>query len=118
MCPQFARGKNSDSELTVQMSADSSVYHKSRMPKMMFLAVTTHPRAEYDFDGKIGLWPSTVQRKANIVTCGLGLLLVKCVRNYVAFALRITQGNFEQSKFPPDKQLSGLYSVSQERRHA
>ena len=30
----------------------------------MFLAVTARPRTEYRFDGKIGIWPFTVERKA------------------------------------------------------
>ena len=29
VCPQFVRGKNGNSDLTVPMQADSSVYHKS-----------------------------------------------------------------------------------------
>ena len=36
----------------------------TRMPKVMLLAVTALPRAEYQFDGKIGIWPFAVQRKA------------------------------------------------------
>ena len=30
----------------------------------MFLAGTARPRAEYAFDGKVGIWPFTVVRKA------------------------------------------------------
>ena len=34
------------------------------MPKAMFLAVTARPREEYQFDGKIGVWPFTITRFA------------------------------------------------------
>ena len=46
------------------MPGNAKVYHKSRMPKVMFLAVTAKPRPEHDFDGKVGIWPFTVIRKA------------------------------------------------------
>ena len=48
----------------VRMTASPKLFHKSRTPKVMFLAVTARPRIEYRFDGKIGLWPFTVAHKA------------------------------------------------------
>ena len=63
--PQFTVNESTgEVERTVQMPADGSVYHKSRMPKVMFLAATARPRPEYGFDGKIGIWPFTLERKA------------------------------------------------------
>ena len=38
-----------------QLPAPPRVFHKSRMPKVMFLAVCASPRQEYAFDGKIEL---------------------------------------------------------------
>ena len=49
---------------TVTMPAPARVYHKSRMPKVMFLAAVAKPRPEYEFDGKIGVWEFAVVRKA------------------------------------------------------
>ena len=40
------------------------VHHKSRMPKLMFLAAVARPRPEYNFDGKIGIWYFANVRKA------------------------------------------------------
>ena len=48
----------------MNMPADPRVYHKSRMPKFMFLAVSAKPRDEYNFNGKVGIWPFTLMRKA------------------------------------------------------
>ena len=42
----------------------TKVYHKSRMPKLMFCAAVARPRPEYDFDGKIGIWFFGLERKA------------------------------------------------------
>ena len=53
---------NADGTYSIPIPA--RVYHKSRMPKVMFLAVVTRPRPEYGFDGKIGIWPFTVERVA------------------------------------------------------
>ena len=61
--PRFTRVEG-QVERTVPMPADVRVYHKSRMPKIMFLALTAKPCPEHDFDGKIGIWPFTVTRKA------------------------------------------------------
>ena len=58
--PQFSSCVNADDGRVV----DPKVFHKSRMPKVMFLAGTARPRAEYAFDGKVGIWPFTVVRKA------------------------------------------------------
>ena len=41
-----------------------SVYHKSRMPKVMFLAAVAMPRPDYGFDGKLGIWPFVRYREA------------------------------------------------------
>ena len=46
------------------MPVDAKLYHKTRMPMVMFLAVTARPRAEYNFDGKLGIWPFTLTRTA------------------------------------------------------
>ena len=62
--PRFARNLSGQVERTVNMPADPHVYHKSRMPKFMFLAVTAKPRYEYNFNGKVGIWPFTLMRKA------------------------------------------------------
>ncbi|XP_065195838.1 uncharacterized protein LOC135827237 [Sycon ciliatum] len=40
------------------------IYHKSRMPKVMVLAVCARPRPEYGFDGRIGMWSFTIERLA------------------------------------------------------
>ena len=47
-----------------KVPAPPRVFHKSRMPKVMFLAVCARPRPEYNFDGKIGLWSFTLERPA------------------------------------------------------
>ena len=47
-----------------QLPAPPRVFHKLRMPKVMFLAVCARPRQEYVFDGKIGLWSFTLERPA------------------------------------------------------
>lgn len=47
-----------------KMPASPKVYHKSRMPKVMVLAVCARPRPEYGFDGRIGLWSFTLERPA------------------------------------------------------
>ena len=44
----------------VSMPSDPKIYHKTRIPKVIFLAVTARPRPEYRFDGKVGLWPFAV----------------------------------------------------------
>ena len=53
-----------DADGVVTMPAAPKVAHKSRMPKLMFLAATARPRPEYGFDGKIGLWFFGITRKA------------------------------------------------------
>lgn len=52
--------KNGDYKLP----ASPKIFHKSRMPKVMILAVCARPRAEYAFDGKVGLWSFTLERPA------------------------------------------------------
>ena len=47
-----------------KVPAAPKVFHKSRMPKIMFLAVCAKPRNEYGFDGRIGLWSFTLERFA------------------------------------------------------
>lgn len=53
-----------DLERVLNMPADHRVFPKYRMPKVMFLAVTGKPCDGYGFDGKVGIWPFTVVRKA------------------------------------------------------
>ena len=53
--PQHVQTESGDVERRVNMPADPRVFHKSRMPKVMFLAVTAKPRAAYNFDGKVGI---------------------------------------------------------------
>ena len=62
--PRFARSECGEVEHTVNMPANPLVYNNSRMPKVMFLAVTAKPRDEYDFEGKVGIRPFTLVRKA------------------------------------------------------
>ena len=62
--PKYVQNEQGEIERTVSLPADSALYHKSRAPKVMFLAVVARPRPEYAFDGRIGLWPFTLQRKA------------------------------------------------------
>ena len=58
-------------EVRVSMPSDPSdtkIYHNTRIPKVMFLAVTARPRPEYGFDGKVCLWPfavTTVARRSD-----------------------------------------------------
>ena len=47
-----------------RLPAPPRVYHKSRVPKVMVLAVCARPRPEYGFDGKVGLWSFTLERPA------------------------------------------------------
>ena len=47
-----------------KVPAPPRVFHKSCMPKIMFLAVCARPRPEHNFDGKIGLWSFTLERPA------------------------------------------------------
>ena len=47
-----------------QLPAPPRVFHKSRMPKVMVLAVYARPRPVYGFDGKVGLWSFTLERPA------------------------------------------------------
>ena len=61
--PNFEES-NEGVDRAVRMPADPKLYHKSRTPKVMFLTVTARPCIEYGFDGKIGLWPFSVVRKA------------------------------------------------------
>ena len=46
-------------EERVSMPSDLKIYHKTRIPKVMFLAVTARPHPEYSLDGKVGRWPFT-----------------------------------------------------------
>ena len=61
--PQYKKYPDGRVEKEILMPANPTVYHKSRMPRVMFLAVTARPRAEYAFDGKICIWPFTLKRK-------------------------------------------------------
>ena len=45
-------------------TAGTKVYHKSRMPKLMFCAAVARPRPEYEFDGKVGIFFFGFKRKA------------------------------------------------------
>ena len=47
-----------------QLPAPPRVFHKSRMPKVMVLAVCARPRPVYGFDGEVGLWSFTLERPA------------------------------------------------------
>ena len=49
---------------TYSLPANPTIYHKSRMPKVMFLAAVTKPRPEYNFDGKLGIWEFAFERLA------------------------------------------------------
>ena len=63
VCRMFPRHKRTESgeiQRVVHMPSNPKIFHKSRMPKVMFLAVTARPREEYQFDGKIGVWPFTI----------------------------------------------------------
>ena len=53
-----------DKDGKYQVPAAPKLYHKSRTPKIMFLAVCAKPRSEYGFDGRIGLWSFTLERPA------------------------------------------------------
>ena len=48
----------------VSMPTDPKIYHKTRILKVMFLAVTARLRPEYGFDGKVGLLPFAVTNVA------------------------------------------------------
>ena len=47
-----------------QLPAPPRVFHKSRMPNVMVLAVCARPRPVYGFDGKVVLWSFTLERPA------------------------------------------------------
>jgi len=49
---------------TIRLPEPSRAFHKSHVPKLMFLCAVARPRPEYAFDGKIGIWFFAVQRKA------------------------------------------------------
>ena len=49
---------------TYTFPVPAKIYHKSRMPKVIFLAADACPRPEYNFDGKIGIWPFSLERLA------------------------------------------------------
>ena len=55
-----------------QLPTPPRVFHKSRMPKVMVLAVYARPRPFYEFDGKVGLWSFTLERptKRNNIRTG------------------------------------------------
>lgn len=53
-----------DENGTIRMPDPPRACHKSRVPKLMFLCAVARPRPEYDFDGKIGIWFFTRERKA------------------------------------------------------
>ena len=62
--PKYTKHPDGHVESEVRMPVDAKLYHKTRMPKVMFLAVTARPHAEYNFDGKLGIWPFTLTRMA------------------------------------------------------
>ena len=62
--PTFRLNGDKEIESQVKMPACPKLYHKSRQPQVMFLAVTAKPRPEYSFDGKVGIWSFTRLRKA------------------------------------------------------
>ena len=62
--PIFQVNDEGELQSKIKMPASAKVYHKSRQPRVMFLAVTAKPRPEYQFDGKVGNWPFTLTRKA------------------------------------------------------
>ena len=62
--PTFQVNDEGELQSKIKMPASAKVYHKSRQPRVMFLAVTAKPRPEYQFDGKVGIWPFTLTRKA------------------------------------------------------
>ena len=63
--PTFRLNGDKEIESQVKMPACPKLYHKSRHPQVMFLAVTAKPRPEYSFDVKVGIWSFTRLRKAN-----------------------------------------------------
>ena len=62
--PTFQVNDEGDLQSKIKMPASTKVYYKSRQPRVMFLAVTAKPRPGYQFDGKVGIWPFTLNRKA------------------------------------------------------
>ena len=44
--------------------ASARFYHKTRIPKVTVLAVCAHPRPEYGFDSKVGMFSFTRERLA------------------------------------------------------
>lgn len=59
-----------------QMPASPKFYHKSRTPKVMFLAVCAKPRQEYGFDDKAGIWHFTTGRPAKRSNIKTGTVVV------------------------------------------
>ena len=59
MCSVFPNKKGE-----YQLPAPPRVFHKWRIPPVMFLAVCARPRKEYTFDGKIVLWSFSLGRPA------------------------------------------------------
>ena len=49
-----------EERVRVSMPSDPKIYHKTRNPKVMLLAVTARLRSEYGFDGNVALRPFTV----------------------------------------------------------
>ena len=62
MAPRPNSPPNPDGSYTLPVAG--KIFHKSRMPKVMFLAAVARPRPEYDFDGKIGIYPFAIERLA------------------------------------------------------
>ena len=62
--PSYQHNPDGEVEEVVVMPSNPKIYHKSRTLKVMLSAVTVQPRAEYDFDGKNGIWPFTIMWKA------------------------------------------------------
>ena len=53
-----------DKDGNYNMPLAPKCYHKSRMPKLMFLVVVARPRPDHNFDGKVGIWWFSIVRKA------------------------------------------------------
>ena len=62
--PTWEENEQGEIEPTITLPTATRVYHKSRCPKVMFLAAIARPRPDHRFDGKVGIWSFTKLRKA------------------------------------------------------